>query len=76
MATREALLGRDVFKAFPDDPDDPDATGVANLRESLSRVLQEKRPHAMAVQRYPIRRPSSEAGSSRSVTGVLSTRRC
>lgn len=33
------LAGRDVFTAFPDNPDDPQADGVAKLRASLLRVL-------------------------------------
>ena len=47
---------------FPDNPDDPAATGVNNLRASLVRVLQFRRPDAMAVQKYDIRRPDSEGG--------------
>ncbi len=36
-------------------------SGVATLRESLARVLQEKRPQALPIQRYPIRRPAPRA---------------
>ncbi len=31
MTTREQLLGRDIFEAFPDNPDDPAATGDFQL---------------------------------------------
>jgi signal transduction histidine kinase/CheY-like chemotaxis protein len=62
MTTREAILGRGIFDVFPDNPDDPQATGVRNLRESLHRVLATGRPDAMAVQKYDIRRPESEGG--------------
>ena len=31
---RNALLGRPIFDAFPDNPDDPTADGVRNLRRS------------------------------------------
>jgi PAS domain S-box-containing protein len=62
MTTRDAILGRGLFDVFPDNPDDPSATGVANLRASLTHVLAEKQPHAMAVQKYDIRRPASEGG--------------
>jgi hypothetical protein len=55
--TREQLVGRALFDAFPDNPDDPTATGVQNLRHSLERVLSERRPHAMPLQKYDIRRP-------------------
>ena len=36
--TREATLGRGLFEVFPDNPDDPAATGTNNLRASLDRV--------------------------------------
>ena len=35
---------------------------VANLRASLERVLAQRRPDAMAVQKYDIRRPEAEGG--------------
>jgi signal transduction histidine kinase/ActR/RegA family two-component response regulator len=62
MTRREEILGRGLFEVFPDNPDDPAATGVANLRDSLNRVLELRRPDAMAVQKYDIRRPESEGG--------------
>jgi len=67
---RDAIVGRDVFDVFPDNPEDPTADGVANFRASLKRALAEKRPDAMDVQKYDIRRPESEGGGSRSATGV------
>jgi signal transduction histidine kinase/CheY-like chemotaxis protein len=42
---------------FPGNPDDPAATGVANLRASLNRVRQSGRPDTMAIQKYDVRRP-------------------
>ncbi len=51
---REHLLGKNVFVAFPDNPDDPQATGSANLRASLTRVLQTGVADTMATQRYDI----------------------
>jgi len=62
MIRREDAVGRDIFDVLPDNPDDPHATGVANLRASLRRVLKHGRPDTMAVQRYDIRRPASEGG--------------
>src|SRR5262249_19582816 len=62
MTTREDTLGRNLFDLFPDNPDDPNATGVRNLRASLERVLQTKSPDTMAVQKYDIPRPESEGG--------------
>jgi two-component sensor histidine kinase len=59
---RAAVLGRYVFDVFPDDPDDPSATGVLNLRASLDRVLATGQSDVMPEQRYPIRRPSALGG--------------
>jgi PAS domain S-box-containing protein len=58
MRTREELLGCGVFDAMPDNPDDPGATGVTNLRASLERAITTKRPDAMPRQRYDIPHPS------------------
>ena len=62
MTQREEILGRGIFDVFPDNPDDPSATGVRNLRASLLRVIQDKTPDTMAVQKYDIRKPESEGG--------------
>jgi hypothetical protein len=57
MTVQEALVGRHMFEAFPDNPDDPAADGAANLGASLERVLSRRLPDAMPLQRYDIRRP-------------------
>jgi len=62
MTKREEILGRGLFDVFPDNPSDPNADGVRNLRASLERVLQRGVPDTMAVQKYDIRRPESEGG--------------
>jgi len=62
MTKREEILGRGLFEVFPDNPDDPAATRVRNLRASLDRVLTHRVPDTMAVQKYDIRRPESEGG--------------
>jgi signal transduction histidine kinase len=62
MTKREEILGRGIFEVFPDNPDDPGATGVRNLRASLERVLQNRMADAMAVQKYDVRRPQIEGG--------------
>jgi signal transduction histidine kinase/DNA-binding response OmpR family regulator len=62
MTRREELLGRDLFDVFPDNPDDAGATGAANLRASLERVVDQRAPDTMAVQNYDIRRPADEGG--------------
>jgi signal transduction histidine kinase/ActR/RegA family two-component response regulator len=62
MIRRDDVLGRGIFEVFPDNPDDPAATGVGNLRESLERVRKTAKTDTMAVQKYDIRRPESEGG--------------
>ena len=59
---RAAILGRGLFEIFPDNPNDPTATGTRNLRLSLERVLASGAADTMAVQKYDIRRPDSEGG--------------
>jgi len=60
MTERQDIVGRGVFEVFPDNPDDPEATGTRNLRASLQTVLRTRISHAMAIQKYDIRRPESE----------------
>lgn len=56
MTKREDIIGRGLFDVFPDNPADPLADGVSNLRASLENVLKNKTSHTMAVQKYDIRR--------------------
>jgi signal transduction histidine kinase len=62
LTKRDNILGRHLFEIFPDNPDEAGATGTSNLRASLNRVLQLRKPDAMAAQKYDIRRPESEGG--------------
>jgi PAS domain S-box-containing protein len=62
MTRREQLLGRHMFDAFPDNPQDPEASGVANLGASLQRVLEKRLPDRMPVQKYDVRRPPEAGG--------------
>lgn len=57
MKRRDEMIGRNLFEAMPDNPDDPAATGVRNLRASLQRVLKTREADRMPVQRYDVRRP-------------------
>jgi len=52
--SRDDLIGRHVFDAFPANPADPHADGVTNLNASLQRVLELQRPDTMALQKYDI----------------------
>ncbi|MGB9107507.1 MAG: PAS domain S-box protein, partial [Telluria sp.] len=58
--TQEQIIGRHVFDVFPDNPDDPSASGVANLGASLRRVLQTRSADTMAIQKYDIPVPTAE----------------
>ena len=60
MTRREDILGRGFFEVFPDNPSDPAADGVRNLRASLGRVLRDGIADTMAVQKYDVRRPNGE----------------
>src|SRR5690349_9654621 len=62
MTVRHDILGRGIFDVFPDNPGDARASGERNLRASLQRVLRDRVPDTMAVQKYDIRRPDSEGG--------------
>jgi signal transduction histidine kinase/ActR/RegA family two-component response regulator len=62
MTEREEVVGRHLFEVFPDNPADPEATGVTNLAASLERVRRHLIPDAMAVQQYDVRRPAAVGG--------------
>ena len=62
MTRREQIVGRPLFEVFPDNPEDSAATGVHNLRASLGRVLRDRIPDAMPVQKYDIRRAQCDGG--------------
>ena len=53
-ATRSDIVGRNIFDAFPSNPDQKDSDGVSNIRASMLRVLQTKEPDVMPIQRYDV----------------------
>ena len=55
--SRSGIIGRNIFDAFPDNPDDPESDGAARLRASLDEVRRHKVADTMPVQQYDIRRP-------------------
>ncbi len=59
---RAEIIGKGLFVVFPDNPNDPAATGVSNLRASLERVVRDRVPDTMAVQKYDITKPLNEGG--------------
>jgi PAS domain S-box-containing protein len=52
--TEAGLLGRYVFDAFPENPDDPDSTNVAEVRASLLRAIATGEPDTTAFLRYSV----------------------
>lgn len=56
---RDFMLGKNIFDVFPDNPLDPEATGVKNLKASFQEVLRTKKPHRMVTQRYDIAKEGS-----------------
>jgi two-component system sensor kinase FixL len=57
LTERQDIVGRPLFEVFPSNPQEPEATGIDDLRASLERVLRSRRPDAIAMQRYDVRRP-------------------
>lgn len=62
MTKRKDIVGREIFDVFPDNPNDPAATGVRNLKTSLGRVLRDRVSDVMRLQKYDVRRPEPEGG--------------
>ncbi|MEI6950679.1 PAS domain-containing protein [Paraflavisolibacter sp. H34] len=52
-------IGRGLFETNTDNPNNPHATGVKNLRASLGYVLEHNEEHRMADQRYDIQNPAT-----------------
>ncbi|WP_166894108.1 ATP-binding protein [Massilia sp. CCM 8734] len=50
----EELLGRYVFDAFPENPDDPGSTNIAEVRSSLERAIASGKPDSTAFLRYSV----------------------
>jgi hypothetical protein len=52
---RDALANTYMFDAFPDNPADPNANGVANLSASFASVQAQQARQTMSMQRYDVR---------------------
>ncbi|MFE7270976.1 PP2C family protein-serine/threonine phosphatase [Streptomyces sp. NPDC057623] len=55
--SRDQLVGRYIFDVFPDNPNDPTATGMRDVRASMLRVVATGERDAMALQRYDVEDP-------------------
>lgn len=62
---RKEAIGHSVFEMLPDNPNDSEATGVKNLTASLCSVVESKKEHHMADQRYDVLNPRSSEWETR-----------
>ncbi|WP_052954743.1 PAS domain-containing sensor histidine kinase [Microvirga vignae] len=62
MRTREELVGRNMFEAFPSDPD---SEGHRQLRASFERVIAEKVPDHLPIIEYAIPLPDGQGFEER-----------
>lgn len=65
LTQRDAILGKNLFEIFPDNPNDPTATGVMNLKASLLSVLKTKKTDSMSIQKYDIQLPDGSGFEER-----------
>ena len=54
LSIAKDVVGRNLFEAFPDNPHDSGATGVATVRQSLLTVLKTRQPDVMPIIRYDV----------------------
>lgn len=52
--TKEGIIGKGIFQAFPGNPNDPTDTGTDDLRASLEQVRLHKKLHHLPAQRYDV----------------------
>ncbi|HUC83043.1 MAG TPA: PAS domain S-box protein [Flavisolibacter sp.] len=52
--SRDDLVGKGLFEAFPNNPDDPNSTSEKMVRASLEYSLHHKEKHFLPLQRYDI----------------------
>jgi PAS domain S-box-containing protein len=57
LTQRASLVGKDVFEAFPANPDAIDSSAVATARASMEQVLATGQPHELTLQPYDLPDP-------------------
>lgn len=62
MTRREEVVGRGIFEVFPEHPDDPEATGVPQLRAALMGVIEDKEIVPISLVRYDIPHRGGQGG--------------
>lgn len=60
--SREELVGRGIFEAFPENPNDTASKAEGSVRASIEQVLSTHAPHRLPVQKYDVPKPESEGG--------------
>jgi PAS domain S-box-containing protein len=58
--TKEDIVGRYVFDAFPENPGDPDSTNVREVKASLETAIATRRPHTTPFLRYAVPEQTAE----------------
>ncbi|MEY8015377.1 ANTAR domain-containing protein [Mycobacterium servetii] len=59
MRRRDETLGQNVFDVFPDNPDDPQATGSSLLAASMESALRRRSTDPIPICRYDITDPQN-----------------
>jgi transcriptional regulator with PAS, ATPase and Fis domain len=54
LSAAKDVIGRHVFEAFPDNPNDMNADGASAVRQSLLNVLKTRKEDAMPLIRYDV----------------------
>jgi PAS domain S-box-containing protein len=62
MRSREDIVGRNVFEAFPDNPNDTSSHNTSLLKVSIDKAIQSKQPDTMVSLRYDIPLPEEKGG--------------
>lgn len=55
LSIAKDVVGKNLFAAFPDNPNHSAADGVATVRQSLLKVLKTRESDAMPVIRYDVK---------------------
>ena len=58
--TGQEILGRYVFDAFPENPDEPESTNVAEVRTSIERAIATRLPDTTPFLRYAVPHETAE----------------
>lgn len=59
MRRRDEMLGQNFFDVFPDNPDDPQASGSSRLAASMETALRQHSTDPMPIFRYDITDPQN-----------------